>query len=65
VVRPTRLWRFPGVDDPSHPTPFPEELPERCITLFSFPEDVVADPFCGRGMTAAVAARLGPGRLGG
>jgi DNA modification methylase len=27
--------------------------------LFSFPEDVVADPFVGRGTTAAVAARLG------
>jgi DNA modification methylase len=62
---PRGLWRFPGVDDPSHPTPFPEELPERCITVFSFPEDVVADPFCGRGTTAAVAARLGAGRLGG
>jgi site-specific DNA-methyltransferase (adenine-specific) len=56
---PRGLWRFPGVDDPVHPTPFPEELPERCITLFSFPEDVVADPFVGRGTTAAVAARLG------
>jgi site-specific DNA-methyltransferase (adenine-specific) len=56
---PRGLWRFPGVDDPQHPTPFPEELPERCITLFSFPEDVVADPFVGRGTTAALAARLG------
>jgi site-specific DNA-methyltransferase (adenine-specific) len=56
---PRGLWRFPGVDDPSHPTPFPEELPERCITVFSFPEDVIAHPFCGRGTTAAVAARLG------
>jgi site-specific DNA-methyltransferase (adenine-specific) len=56
---PRGLWRFPGVDDPVHPTPFPEELPERCITLFSFPEDVVADPFCGRGTAPAVAARLG------
>jgi site-specific DNA-methyltransferase (adenine-specific) len=56
---PRGLWRFPGVDDPVHPTHFPEELPERCITLFSFPEDVVADPFCGRGTAPAVAARLG------
>jgi DNA modification methylase len=56
---PRGVWRFPGVDDPIHPTPFPEELPERCVTLFSFPEDVVADPFVGRGTTAAIAARLG------
>ena len=56
---PRGLWRFPGVADPTQPARFPEELPERCITLFSFPEDVVSDPFCGRGTTAAVAARLG------
>lgn len=56
---PRGLWRFPGTTDPASPAPFPEELPERCITLFSFPEDVVADPFVGRGTTAGVAARLG------
>ena len=56
---PRGLWRFPGTSDPASPAPFREVLPERCITLFSFPEDVVADPFAGRGTTAAVAARLG------
>ncbi len=56
---PRGLWRFPGASDPLCPAPFPEQLPERCITLFSFPGDVVADPFVGRGTTAALAARLG------
>ena len=56
---PRGLWRFHGTSDPLSPAPFPEELPLRCITLFSFPGDVVADPFVGRGTTAAVAARLG------
>ena len=59
VCGPRGLWRFPGITDPASPAPFPEELPERCITVFSFPGDVVADPFVGRGTTAAVAARLG------
>ena len=59
VCGPRGLWRFPGITDPDSPAPFPEELPERCITVFSFPDDVVADPFAGRGTTAAVAARLG------
>ena len=45
---PRGLWRFPGTSDPLCPAPFPEQLPERCITLFSFPGDVVADPFVGR-----------------
>ncbi len=56
---PRGLWRFHGTSDPHSPAPFPEELPLRCVTLFSFPGDVVADPFVGRGTTAAVAARLG------
>ncbi len=56
---PRGLWRFPGTSDPLCPAPFPEQLPERCVTLFSFPGDVVADPFVGRGTTAALAARLG------
>jgi site-specific DNA-methyltransferase (adenine-specific) len=56
---PRALWRFPGTSDPLCPAPFPEQLPERCITLFSFPGDVVADPFVGRGTAAALAARLG------
>src|SRR6266567_2390642 len=59
VCGPRGLWRFPGITDPDSPAPFPEELPERCINVFSFPDDVVADPFAGRGTTAAVAARLG------
>jgi site-specific DNA-methyltransferase (adenine-specific) len=56
---PRGVWRFPGTSDPTSHAPFPEELPLRCITLFSFPGDVVADPFIGRGTTGAVAARLG------
>jgi site-specific DNA-methyltransferase (adenine-specific) len=59
VCGPRGLWRFPGITDRDSPAPFPEELPERCITVFSFPGDVVADPFAGRGTTAGVAARLG------
>jgi DNA modification methylase len=56
---PRGLWQFPGTTDPTSPAPFREELPERCITVFSFPEDVVADPFVGRGTTPVVAVRLG------
>ena len=44
--------------DPTHPAPFPEELALRCIRLYTYRGDVVADPFCGRGTTPAVATRL-------
>jgi len=56
---PRGLWRFHGISDSLCPAPFPEELPRRCITLFSFPGDIVGDPFCGRGTTPGVAASLG------
>ena len=40
-----------------HPAPFPIELAERVIKLYSFVDDVVLDPFAGSG-TTCVAARL-------
>jgi DNA modification methylase len=41
-----------------HPAMFPESLAERVIKLFSFPDDVVLDPFNGVGTTTAVAQKL-------
>ena len=35
-----------------HPAPFPTELPERLINLYSYKGDVVLDPFMGSGTTA-------------
>jgi site-specific DNA-methyltransferase (adenine-specific) len=40
-----------------HPATFPPELPYRCIKLFSYPEDVILDPFCGTGTTLVVAKK--------
>jgi site-specific DNA-methyltransferase (adenine-specific) len=53
------LWTFGGEHHRDHPAPFPEELPRRCISLFSFDTAVVCDPFVGSGTTAIVAYRLG------
>ena len=38
-----------------HIAPFPEDLPMRCIKLYSFVGDTVLDPFGGRGTTAKAA----------
>jgi site-specific DNA-methyltransferase (adenine-specific) len=42
-----------------HPAPFPAELAERLIRMFSFAGDTVLDPFAGSGSTTVAAARAG------
>ena len=42
-----------------HPAPFPLELAERVVKLYSYVGDVVLDPFAGSGTTCAAAKRLG------
>lgn len=55
------VWRFApeSAKRVSHPAPFPVELPERLIHLFTYEGDVVLDPFCGSGTTLVAAARTG------
>lgn len=40
-----------------HPAPFPEELPNRLIQLYSFKDDIILDPFMGSGTTAISALK--------
>lgn len=47
-----------------HPCPFPEEIPHRLIQLYSYPGDLVFDPFCGTGQTLKVAKHLNRKILG-
>lgn len=42
-----------------HPAPFPLELPERLIHLYTYEHDLVLDPFMGSGTTLAAAKKLG------
>jgi DNA modification methylase len=42
-----------------HPAPFPVELPERLIHLYTYRDDVVLDPFMGSGSTAVAAVSTG------
>jgi site-specific DNA-methyltransferase (adenine-specific) len=52
------LWTFSGESKKrvNHPTPFPIELPKRCIKLFSYLEDTILDPFLGSGTTLVACA---------
>jgi len=40
-----------------HPAPFPEELPNRLMQLYSFTSDIILDPFMGSGTTALSAIK--------
>jgi site-specific DNA-methyltransferase (adenine-specific) len=46
-----------------HPAPYPAELAERLIRMFSFAGDLVLDPFGGSGSTAVAAIRAGRNSL--
>ena len=47
-----------------HPAPFPVELPQWLIELFTYEDDLVLDPFLGSGSTLVAAARLGRRAIG-
>ncbi len=54
------VWHIAPVppDVIDHPCPFPEEIPDRLIQLYSYADDVVLDPFAGSGQTLKVAKQL-------
>ncbi len=53
-----------GASTRHHPAPYPEELAERLIRMFSFVGDIVLDPFMGTGTTNVVAAKWGRNSIG-
>ena len=57
----TDLWEIPteSATRVGHPAPFPVELPQRLIDLYTYANDVVLDPFMGSGSTAVAARRTG------
>jgi DNA modification methylase len=55
------VWEIPpeSARRIGHPAPFPVELAERVIRLYSYKNDVVLDPFNGAGATCVAAKALG------
>jgi DNA modification methylase len=47
-----------------HPAPYPIELAERLIRMFSFAGDTILDPFVGTGSTSIAALRSGRNSIG-
>ena len=54
------VWEIPpeSARRVGHPAPFPVELPEQLIRLYTFADDLVLDPFMGSGSSLVAAARL-------
>lgn len=55
-----QIWTgVTGASTKDHPAPYPLELAERLIRMFSFVGDTVLDPFGGTGTTTLAASRVG------
>lgn len=55
-----QIWSgVTGASTREHPAPYPLELAERIVRMFSFVGDVVLDPFSGTGTTMLAAAKWG------
>lgn len=60
-----QIWSgVTGASTRDHPAPYPAELAERLIRMFSFVGDTVLDPFLGTGTTAIAAAKTGRNSIG-
>ncbi len=60
-----QIWDdIPGASTRHHPAPFPLELAERLVRMFSFVGDTVLDPFVGTGTSLIAAARWGRNSIG-
>jgi modification methylase len=60
-----QIWeRVTGASTRHHPAPYPFELAERLVRMFSFVGDTVLDPFLGTGTTSIAAAKSGRNSIG-
>lgn len=53
-----------GENTLGHTAPFPEEIPEMAIKMFSYPGEIVLDPFGGSMTTSIVASKLNRNGIG-
>ncbi len=60
-----QIWTgVTGASTRHHPAPYPVELADRLVRMFSFVGDTVLDPFLGTGTTAVAAAFAGRNSIG-
>src|SRR3989338_4118505 len=60
-----QIWAgLTGASTRNHPAPFPLQLAERLIRMFSFAGDTILDPFMGTATTNMAASRCGRNSIG-
>ena len=60
-----QIWTgLAGASTRQHPAPYPLELAERLVRMFSFVGDTVLDPFMGTATTNLAAAKWGRNSIG-
>ncbi|HEX6045391.1 MAG TPA: site-specific DNA-methyltransferase [Pyrinomonadaceae bacterium] len=60
-----QIWTgITGASTKEHPAPYPLQLAERLIRMFSFVGDTIFDPFMGTGTTNVAAAKWGRNSIG-
>ncbi|MGB7282040.1 MAG: site-specific DNA-methyltransferase [Candidatus Acidiferrum sp.] len=60
-----QIWTgVTGASTKQHPAPYPIELAERLVRMFSFVGDTVLDPFLGTGTSTVAAAKWGRNSIG-
>lgn len=60
-----QIWNgLTGASTKRHPAPYPLELAQRLVRMFSFVGDTVLDPFAGTGTTSVAAALWGRNSIG-
>ena len=60
-----QIWTgVTGASTKDHPAPYPLQLAERLVRMFSFVGDTVLDPFMGTGTTNVASAKWGRNSIG-
>lgn len=59
-----QTWTLTGASTREHPAPYPLELAQRLVRMFSFVGDTVLDPFLGTGTTSLAALQWNRNSIG-